>query len=254
MAAGSDVSQRVTLSGLPMDPLTEREVVDHVLARLAAGVGGRVCTLNTHRFRGVFRDVALEPTIRRASLIVADGMPLVWAAALARTPLPERVTGSSLIFTLSQAAARQGRSIYLLGAEPDLPGHAAAGLTRRYPALKVAGADSLPSGANGGADAVRRRLIAAGPDIVFAGLGFPTEERVITELMASLPSTWFVGCGGAMAYPADLRPRAPAWVQNAGFEWLFRITTEPSVWRRYAIDLPFAVGLLARSAARGLIA
>jgi N-acetylglucosaminyldiphosphoundecaprenol N-acetyl-beta-D-mannosaminyltransferase len=222
-----------------------------VIERLEAGVGGRVCTLNTDRLRVISRDVRLEPIIRDSSLIVADGMPLVWAAALARTPLPERVTGSSLIFTLSEAAAREGRSVYLLGAEPDLPQRAAVGLTRRYPSLSVLGTGFV-NGSNR-IDAIRGQLIAEQPDIVYAGLGFPTEEHLICELAPSLPSTWFLGCGGAMAYAAGLRPRAPRWIQDLGFEWLFRIATEPSVWRRYLIDgLPFALGLLARSAASGL--
>ena len=53
-----------------------------------------------------------------ADLVVADGMPLVWASRLSGTPLPERVAGSSLIWSLSAGLGRDGRSVYVLGGSP----------------------------------------------------------------------------------------------------------------------------------------
>jgi N-acetylglucosaminyldiphosphoundecaprenol N-acetyl-beta-D-mannosaminyltransferase len=63
----------------------------------------------------------LRDLVRAASLVVPDGMPLLWAAKLRGEPLPERVTGASLLFSVTSAAARDGRSIYLLGGKPGFP-------------------------------------------------------------------------------------------------------------------------------------
>ena len=91
-------------------------------------------------------------------------MPVIWAARLSGEPLPERVTGASLIFSLSAAAAGHGRSVYLLGGEPGVPEQAAAELARRYPGLRVAGTDAPPPGFDtaGGVAAVRAIAGAAG--------------------------------------------------------------------------------------------
>ena len=135
-----------TVAGLDFDALSEEQVVARITADLAEGRGGWVVTPNIDICRRVGKDPAARDLVRGASLVVADGMPLVWAARLRGDPLPERVTGSSLIFTLTAAAAGHGRSVYLLGGEPGVPEQAAAALTRRFPGLRVAGTDAPPAG------------------------------------------------------------------------------------------------------------
>lgn len=248
------VKARVGLRGLAIDQLTEEQVVQHVLDQLRAGRGGWVSTLNVDIWRAACRDPALQRLISGASLLVADGMPVVWASRLHRTPLPERVAGSSLILTLSRAAARERRSIYLLGSDAGVAELAAGTLGRRYPGLRIAGTYSPPVGfdatAAGIAD-VCDMLSAAAPDIVYVGLGFPKQERLIADVAVALPGSWFVACGAAIKFASGVLCRAPVWMQQVGLEWLFRLATEPRrLARRYLIDdFPFAVALLASSVA-----
>jgi N-acetylglucosaminyldiphosphoundecaprenol N-acetyl-beta-D-mannosaminyltransferase len=242
------------LAGLELDGLTEQQVVHRVLDALHAGHGGWVATLNVDICRAVRRNSELAELLGAASLTVPDGMPLIWAARMRGDPLPERVTGASLIFSLSEAAAASGRSIYLLGGAPGVPERAAARLAEHYPGLVVAGTDAPPVGFDATADGVqaaRDKVVAAAPAIVFVGLGFPKQERLITALAPVLPQTWFVACGAAIPFAAGAVPRAPEWMQQAGLEWLFRLRSEPRrLARRYLVDdLPFAATLLAASAA-----
>jgi N-acetylglucosaminyldiphosphoundecaprenol N-acetyl-beta-D-mannosaminyltransferase len=204
--------------------------------------------------RLIRRDEALRRLVAGASLIVPDGMPLVWASRLRGAPIPERVTGASLIFSLTEAAARHGCSIYLMGGAPGIPKRAGEELRRHYPDLKVAGVDAPPVGFDSDPQAVAavyERLAAAAPGIVYVGLGFPKQERLITRFAPSLPATWFIGCGAAIPFAAKALPRAPQWMQHAGLEWTFRLISEPRrLFKRYLIqDLPFAARLLATSAA-----
>lgn len=245
---------RVSLADLALTGLTEEQVVRYVLDRVREGQGGWIGTPNVDICRAVRRDPAMKHLMSNASMLVPDGMPLIWASRLRGTPLPERVTGSSLIMTLSEGAALEGRSIYLLGGPPGVADLAAAVLCERYPSLTVAGIDAPPVGfdaAAAGIGAVCDRLIGARPDIVYVGLGFPKAERLIAQLTPALPAAWFLACGAAIPFAAGTLRRAPAWMQRAGLEWLFRLANEPRrLYRRYLIDdLPFALGLLATSAA-----
>ena len=101
---------------------------------------------------------------------------------------------------------------------------------------------------------MRAKLEAAAPDIVFVGLGFPKQEKLITALAPALPRSWFVACGAAIPFAAEALPRAPVWMQHSGLEWAFRLLSEPRrLARRYLIDdLPFAARLLASCALQRL--
>lgn len=232
------------VAGVEFDALTEEQVVARVMEGLRIGRGGWIVTPNVDICRQVSRDAEARALVGRASVVVADGMPLVWASRLGGEPLPERVTGASLIFSLSAAAAADGRSVYLLGGEPGVPDKAAAELQSRSPGLQVAGTEAPPPDFS--LNWVRERLATARPDIVFAGLGFPKQERIIAALAPGLPGTWFVGCGAAIPFAAGVLRRAPEWVQQAGLEWAWRLASEPRrLFRRYLVeDLPFAVRLL----------
>jgi N-acetylglucosaminyldiphosphoundecaprenol N-acetyl-beta-D-mannosaminyltransferase len=252
-------ARRSCLAGLDIDQLTEAQVTEHIARAVQRGRGGWVVTLNIDICRLAARDRGLRELVRAASLVVPDGMPLLWAAKLRGEPLPERVTGASLLFSVTSVAAREGRSIYLLGGRPGVPERAAVALSRRYPGLEIVGTDAPPPGFDTRDDEWRllaRRLGAARPDIVYVGMGFPKQERLIARIGPSFPATWFIGCGAALPFAAGVLPRAPLWMQRAGLEWAFRLAIEPRrLFRRYLVrDLPFAAMLLVRSGHERLLA
>lgn len=245
----TDGDQRLEVRGLPLDPLTEGQVVERVMAALGAGRGGWIATPNVDHVRRASRDARLAGLIRTADISVADGAPVVWATRLAGQPVPARVTGADLLWSLSGAAAADGRSVYLLGGEPGVPERAAEALQAAYPGLKVAGACSPPRGfENDPAEMENclQGLLAAAPDIVFVGLGFPKQENVISSFADRLPGTWWLGCGAALPFAAGDLKRAPAWMRPLGLEWFFRLAHEPRrLFRRYVMeDAPFAFILL----------
>src|SRR5690606_15749206 len=248
--AARDAAPRVVLGGVSFDALTEAQVVEHVAAALGRGAGGHLVTPNIDIVRQARRDGEARAIIDAADLVVADGAPILWGGRLARRPLPARVTGASLIWTLSEAMARDGRSVYLLGGgAPGVPERAGEVLAGRYPGLRVAGAAAPPMGFDRDerqVAAVAAELTARKPDLVFVGLGFPRQDRLITALRPALPGAWFVGCGAAIPFAAGEAKRAPEWMQRSGLEWLHRLASEPRrLFSRYIVhDLPFAARFL----------
>jgi N-acetylglucosaminyldiphosphoundecaprenol N-acetyl-beta-D-mannosaminyltransferase len=267
---------RVHLDGTGIDRITEDEVVAVVRDALAHGRGGRIITPNVD----ILRRASADPEVRRhlddADLIVADGMPLVWASRLGGAPLPERVAGSSLIWSLSEGIGRDGRSIFIVGGAPapglpaddaphgpasDAAPGAADGAARASdrlaaacPGLRIAGTLSPRFGFEGDEVTFAKlcaEIVTAEPDLVFVGLGFPKQELVIERLRAHLPATWFVGCGAAVNFVAGDVHRAPRWMQRTGLEWAHRLGTEPRrlAGRYLRHDAPYALRLLARAGA-----
>lgn len=248
----------VGLRGIGIHAISESECVEVILSRLDQGEGGWVVTPNIDHLRRVLAEPDFRAIYDEADLRVADGMLLVWACNLQRTPVPERVAGSDLISSLSRGAARRGRSICLIGGNPGSAEKAAQTLQSRYPGLTVVGAECPPMGFEQDALAMgrlTRKLQAARPDIVFVALGSPKQERVIRQLKAELPQTWWLGVGISFSFVAGDIVRAPRWMQQVGLEWLHRFLQEPRrLFKRYFVQgLPFAAMLLARSALRGMI-
>jgi N-acetylglucosaminyldiphosphoundecaprenol N-acetyl-beta-D-mannosaminyltransferase len=225
--------------GLPIDALSEREVVDAIVGNAS---GGWVCPVNLDVLRQVDASPEVRGLVDRASLVVADGMPLIWASRLAGKALPERVAGSSLIVTVPPAAAAAGRSVFLLGGNPGSAEGAARRLAEESPGLRVAGTYCPPMGFEHDDEElarIERTLRESDPDVVFVGLGFPKQERLIQRLRPVLPRAWFISCGISFSFVIGEVRRAPAPVQRLGLEWIHRLVQEPRrLFRRYLVDGP----------------
>jgi N-acetylglucosaminyldiphosphoundecaprenol N-acetyl-beta-D-mannosaminyltransferase len=247
----------VELMGVWLHAMTESEVVAHILQSLEQDAGGWVVTPNLDHLRRLVCDERFRTSCAKATLFVPDGIPLVWASRLQRTPLPGRVAGSDLISSLSCAAAHAGRSIFLLGGNPGMADRTRDIFAKRYPALEVVGTCCPPLGFEQDPGAMRRlreQIAAAKPDIIFVALGSPKQEYVIEQLLQARASSWWLGIGISFSFVAGEVRRAPRWLQGLGLEWLHRMCQEPRrLVKRYLVDgVPFAVRLLLSSAWRGL--
>jgi N-acetylglucosaminyldiphosphoundecaprenol N-acetyl-beta-D-mannosaminyltransferase len=241
--------RRVELMGLPIDQLTETDTVRTVLGALASGRGGCLFTPNLHHLHAYHSGHAAD-LYAGARLIVADGMPLIWATRLRGTPLPERVAGSNLIWSLTRGAAEERASIFLLGGDHGAAERTAERMVAELPDLRIAGLLSPAVGFERDPAELARikdRLFETAPEIVFVALGFPKQEQLALELSREFPRMWFVGVGISFSFVAGEVKRAPRWMQRAGLEWLHRLVQEPRrLFRRYVIDgIPFAFMMFA---------
>jgi len=246
------VHQRIEVGSVPIDVLSSEGVVRHVVSALRSGRGGLLVTPNLDIVR-LLQGPNARDIVDAADLLVCDGTPIYWAARMAGWRLPGRVTGSDLIWSLSQAAAAEGRSVAIVGGPPGVAGRALQRLVERYPGLQSAGSSAPVVGlppSEAELQPLVAQLRAGRPDIVFICMGFPKQERLAMALRPHLPDSWFVGCGAAAEFVAGTRRRAPRWSQRLGAEWVWRLLQEPRrLGPRYALDAAFGVRLLASSLA-----
>ncbi len=194
----------------------------------------------------------LRTVNEQAAFIVADGTPLVWASRLQGQPLPERVAGSDLIFDVCERAARDGLRIFLLGGGEGIGEAAAAGLSQRYPGLKVVGIESPPYRELTAVEnaTLKDQIRAAAPHVLIVAFTMPRGELWIHENHRDLGVPLCVNFGAALDFAAGRVPRAPRAIQVVGFEWLFRLSREPKrLFKRYARNAGFAFGMVIRDLA-----
>ncbi len=247
----------VRLLSVRLHAISEGRTVDYILDELDSGTGGVVVTPNLDHLRRCTRDLSFGALVAEADLVVADGMPLIWASRLAGTPLPQRVAGSDLITSLSVAAAARGRSIYLLGGAPGTAEAAAHILQLAEPSLKITGVSCPPYGFEKDEREIGKivnALATAQPDIIFVALGSPKQEYLIQRIRKFLPNAWWLGVGVSFSFLCGDVKRALRWMQKTGLEWVHRFAQEPKrLFHRYiVVGIPFGTRLMFKSALRGI--
>ena len=242
----------VGIYDVPMHSINEEECARWILDALVRSEGGWCVTVNLEILRQSYYDPSLRELILSSTLRVADGITLVWASRVAGIPLSERVCGSNLIYSLTEAAARNRRSVFLLGGNEGVAERAAVQLQEQNQGLRVVGTSCPPFGFEREPEEITEivaQLQATQPDIVYVALGFPKAERLIAQIRHHLPKAWWIGVGISFSYVAGEIGRAPVWVQNLGLESYYRLAQEPRrLARRYLLDgPPFVASMLARA-------
>ncbi len=241
--------RHVRLMGARIAAVTEADAVRAIIAATTGRRGHWTITANLDHLRRYQREPTARGLIDEADLVLADGVPLIWASRLAGAALPERVAGSDIIWSISQAASRSDATVFLLGGDPGVADRAAQVLRARYAGLRVVGTLCPPVGFEADErtlERIGREVLAAAPQIVFVGLGFPKQDLLIKRLRSVLPGTSFIGVGISLSFVAGEVSRAPRWTRSLCLEWAYRLLQEPRrLARRYVRDgVPFAIRLL----------
>lgn len=236
---------RVTILGIPFDRVDLDAAVQRVAYLTEEGRPHLIVTANPEAVMAAQRDSNLAAAIRGADLVVADGVGIVWAARRLGYPLPGRVAGIDLMAELCAWAAGAGRTVFLLGGEAGVAERAAGTLVALYPGLRVAGTRDGQTGLWDGAAVAE--VSAAQPDLLFAGLGMPLQEKWLAKHLDRLNVRLAMGVGGSLDVLAGRVRRAPPWARRLHLEWLYRLAHQPSRWRRQLALPKFVWAILTRS-------
>ena len=174
----------VEIWGVPLAKMSLPETLTHIDHLIRSRQPGYFITANLNWVMLSHQRTDLQEVNRSASFITCDGMPLRWWSQLMGDPLPERVTGSDLIYAIAQWAASKRYRIFFLGGTPGVARTAARRLLLRYPGFEIAGIDAPPFRTLTATE--QRRLVqcirGTRPDVIFAALGQPKGELWIAEL------------------------------------------------------------------------
>jgi N-acetylglucosaminyldiphosphoundecaprenol N-acetyl-beta-D-mannosaminyltransferase len=240
---------KVRLGQLLIDSVGFDEALQRIEQLVDARRGGMVFTPNVDHVVVAERDAALRDAYTRASLVVADGQPIVWTSALLGHRLPAKVSGSDLFLPLMRRAAERKSRVYLLGAGPGVGEEAARRLSSEL-GVVVCGTDAPRVGMSPepDEDLVVERVRAARPDLLLVCLGAPKAELFLDRIRERVAPAVGLCFGGTLDFYVGRVRRAPRWMQRAGLEWLFRLAQEPRrLARRYLINDPAFLLVLART-------
>ena len=249
MAADSLVAPRSTfcILGLPFDAVDRSQVLDRIRESVEKRTPLFITTPNTNNLIASRRDVPFRNSFVRSDLAIADGMPIVWIAKLLGLPVRERLAGASLFEDLRRGGAGPIR-IYIFGGPDGAAKKAHDKINRDNGAMTSVGwcSPGFGSLADMSSPTIIDAINEARPDLVLAALGSQKGQAWVERNRASLDAPVIMHLGAVVNFAAGTLNRAPNFIQNAGFEWAWRIKEEPTLWRRYWNDGRALLALLVR--------
>lgn len=223
-----------------IDDLTLDETISHIEKCISEKRICQVITLNVDQIVRIEKDAYFKKICESCELLLVDGHPLLWIAQLYGRPFKQKICGSDLMPVLCELSAQKGYSVFILGAAPGVADRAATILKKRYPSLKVAGTYSPPWGFEKDEEEIQKinqLLLHSKADMLFVGMGVPKQDRFIFENKNIYKIPVSISVGGTIDFIAGEQKRAPKWISNIGFEWLYRLLMNPKrLFKRYILE------------------
>jgi N-acetylglucosaminyldiphosphoundecaprenol N-acetyl-beta-D-mannosaminyltransferase len=237
---------RYNVLGVGVSALTLAQARDLILGVHGKSRCGYICLGTAYGLTEARQDPELRRIYNESWLTTPDGMPLVWLGPRG----VERVYGPDLMLAVCDAGRAVGLRHYLCGGVAGVAETLSAELRRRFPGVEIVGTYTPPFRA---LDAAERAMLAEDvartrPDVMWIGLSSPKQEKFMAQHWRDLEAGVLIGVGAAFDFHSGRVRQAPRWIQRSGFEWLFRLCTEPRrLGKRYLKTTPlFALRVLAQ--------
>ncbi|EDT16673.1 WecB/TagA/CpsF family glycosyltransferase [Clostridium perfringens] len=231
---------RMNFLNTEIDNLTMNEALDRAEELIIKKKPSYVVTPNVDHIVKLENDKEFQDVYKNADLILTDGMPLIWISKIKGNPIKEKISGSDFFPKLCERAAKNGYSLFLLGAAEGVAAKAAKNLNEKYEGLNIVGTYSPSYGFEKNEDEIDKiiRIInESKPDILAVGLGAPKQEKFLYNYRDQLKVPISLAIGASIDFEAGNIKRAPKWMQKSGLEWFYRLCKEPKrMFKRYIID------------------
>jgi N-acetylglucosaminyldiphosphoundecaprenol N-acetyl-beta-D-mannosaminyltransferase len=232
-------SQQFSLGGIRVDALERRDLIQ--LVQHARLTKDKILILN-HNLHSLYlyeSDPTFSAPYRRASWVYIDGLPVVWLGRMVGLPLTaaNRITLLDSFDLILGEAAQRGWRIFYLGSTAEVHVKGLAVLQQRHPELIISGRDGFFCKDGPESEKVIAEINRFKADILFVGMGMPTQERWLAKNREKLDASAILTSGGTLDYIAGDKYRPPAWAGKLGLYGIFRMFSDPRrLWRRYLFE------------------
>ena len=224
---------KIDILGVGVDDFSQKEALDMVLRLVQDRKSTHyVVTVNSEFVMLARKNKDFADILQKADLALADGWWLAQSKLIWGGKRRERIAGVDLVENLCKEAGEKAVRVGFLGGFGSVATKVAERQKMSFPNLKIAfaGAGDPTIGYD---SRLKMALDKAGRiDILFVAYGMGQQEFWIGRNLKKLDVGVFIGVGGAFDYISRVKRRAPEFLQNLGFEWLWRLINEPQrIWR-----------------------
>lgn len=254
------MSQPIELLGVHIDPISRQQFLDAIIKAIDKGESEYIVTPYSEFVYKAQKDSEFKKVINNAYLSVADGVFIQWATKFLSLPLnaknklfrtvgatyqyvitgasivlnpkyvremvPDRISGSRMIYSISQIAAENGYKVAILGGYDFGNGNtgvlAAKKLEEMYPGLDIVEIYPGTREHEEQGEPVIRALRESKADILYCCYGPVREEKWLAKNLSKTGIAVGIGLGGSLDYVSGVKRSAPEWTHKLGVEWFIR--------------------------------
>jgi N-acetylglucosaminyldiphosphoundecaprenol N-acetyl-beta-D-mannosaminyltransferase len=239
------MDRKVRLLNVDVDDITMDELVENFRE-------GVMLTLHVDSIMKLQKDRDFYRLLPKFDVVTCDSQILVVAARMLGTPLKERVSGSDYFPRFyTRYKDDPSMTVFICGGSPGIPEIARRNVNAKVGREMVVGTNAPSRDYDRNPEEIEQILAqinASKATVLVVGLGGGRQEKFIYQYRDRLPGIkLYLPLGGTIDYEAESLKRPPAWLTNAGLEWLYRVVREPRQrWRRYVLHQPPFLYLFAR--------
>ncbi len=223
-----DDASVVNILGLPVDNLSRDQAVVKVMKMIEKGGVNHLFFLNPYKIQRIKSNSDLKLIFSKASMYLTGGAGLQWASKMLGHPIKERIPILSFMMDIIRVAEMKEYTIFLVGSKPEIVERAFFNIKKSFPNIRIIGR-------HGGyfsedrEQAIIEAVKKSEPDIIFAGFGFPKEDKWIHKIKNEIKDGVLISVGGSFDIISGEIKKAPPFFMGRGLDWFYRIITRP--WR-----------------------
>lgn len=243
--------------GIPLNPLSTSNVLD-IIKRglLGKPTFTHIVSINPETVVLAQQDADLMHIYQKSDLALCDGSGIIIASHLLQIPITERVPGSILLPQLLDLAGQMSSTVVLIGSQAKIAESIAECYSRSYPKANFFGTygyQNISKPTQEEERAIEVIVRTRRPRFVFVAFGTPYQEKWIEAHKDLLEGAICMGVGGAFDYLSGALKRPHPLVARFGFEWLFRLLTQPWRIKRQATRLPLFLLLVLKEKIKSIM-
>lgn len=223
--------KKINLLGVDITTASKKEILEYLAKEIKSPHAKiKIFTPNPEIITYATKHEDFKKGLNQGQILIPDGIGVAIGAQIVANSRLKRIPGIELMEDIVKAASdgqisvsKRPVVIGFLGGLGTVAEETAECLKKKYPKINIGyAAESWD----------KEKMIYSDIDILFVAFGSPKQEEWINENLDKIPVKIAMGVGGSFDYLSGHVPRAPKFVRNIGFEWMFRLAVQPWRWKR----------------------
>lgn len=232
------MTEKISILGFQFTNSTYGDITEKVAKQISQKNRYLIHNVNVYILLEALKKESFQRLLKSFSNLYSDGIGLYFASKLlyGKNGFKQKITGTDLYPYLFRLANRNCYKIFFWGGSKLANSRLVNVMRTNYPKINLVGnyeRDFLDF------EHIKNQINALSPDMLFIGLGTPTQEEISKKLYDTCNTKLIICVGSGLDYTSGVYKRAPLFFQKIGFEWFVRLIYNPKrYWKRYIFGIP----------------